>query len=799
MKRLLTILVSLLSASSLQVGAQNVVINEIMQSNVNGIMYKGDFPDSWVELYNDSRKATNIQGWRIGLERNFDTAWEFSHSMHIGAASHLLVYCDKVDNGYQHTDFHLDAHECTIYLWDASGTIVDSLRHRQQPAPGVAYGRTEDGGEQWNYEVTPTPGSPNQGVFTGYLMPEPKFSFTGRLLDSPGKELVVSIPESTDLPADTRLYVTTDGSFPTTDSPSYTRDNPFRITLNRTTVVRARLLSAQGLTNVPATHSYILHPRATRLPVFSLTCDSLLLWGDSLGMLIGSDYHANCYKGWRRPIHFEMYEQDQPDRAILNQLGEAGMHGAGSMLHNQKAMNLYTSKRWQKKRFDASRFWPHKPHITRTKTFCLRNGGSRCADSRLEDAFVQLLFAEHIQRLEYLDYRPAIVYINGRYRGLYDLRERANNTFAANNYGIDEDAVTEIEDMDSPDPIYRPVRDLIWSDSPTYEALCRYFDMPLLLDYTCCQAFATNTLFPSANVFMWVQGDTLRPDDPTCRIHPVLKDLDELASTAPTTNWYNFITLQGSEGTWGSNYNCRRLYVVLFGMKEFQDAFLDRMQTYLGDFCKPSVSKPMLQRMRAEIEDEIPATFEVLDEGVTYADFADRIDHKLIPYLEQRPMIHYQHLAAYYRLGDVVPMRVSTRCINDDGLSHGPLDIKMNGIPLTEGDFDGALFSNRPVRLDSGNDQLGWRITLTDALGRTQMLERRHSALSFCLSDFGTGFTSVSFDPTPIAQLGIETVSSDHAVLQQGYDLVGRPTSSTSGGFRIVRDANGNTRKAFRP
>ena len=323
--------------------------------------------------------------------------------------------------------------------------------------------------------------------------------------------------------------------------------------------------------------------------------------------------------------------------------------------------------------------------------------------------------------------------------------------------------------------------------------------MPLLLDYTCCQAFATNTLFPSANVFMWVQGDTLRPDDPTCRIHPVLKDLDELASTAPTTNWYNFITLQGTEGTWGSNYNCRRLYVVLFGMKEFQDAFLDRMQTYLGDFCKPSVSKPMLQRMRAEIEGEIPATFEVLDEGVTYADFADRIDHKLIPYLEQRPMIHYQHLAAYYRLGDVVPMRVSTRCIDDDGLSHAPLDIKVNGIPLTEGDFDGALFSSRPVRLDSGNDQLGWRITLTDALGRTQTLERRHSAISFCLSDFGTGFTSVSFDPTPIAQLGIEVVTSDDAAPQQGYDLVGRPTSSTSGGFFIVRDANGNTRKAFRP
>ena len=602
-----------------------------------------------------------------------------------------------------------------------------------------------------------------------------------------------------DLPADTRLYVTTDGSFPTTDSPGYTRDNPFRITLNRTTVVRARLLSAQGLTNVPATHSYILHPRATRLPVFSLTCDSLLLWGDSLGMLIGSDYHANCYKGWRRPIHFEMYEQEQPDRAILNQLGEAGMHGAGSMLHNQKAMNLYTGKRWQRKRFDSSRFWPHKPHITQTKTFCLRNGGSRCADSRFEDAFVQLLFAEHIDTLEYLDYRPVIVYINGRYRGLYDLRERANNTFADNNYGIDEDEVTEIEDMDSADPIYQPIRDLIWSDNPTYETLCRYFDMPLLLDYTCCQAFATNTLFPSANVFMWVHGDTLRPDDPDCRIHPVLKDLDELASTAPTTNWYNFITLQGSEGTWGSNYNCRRLYAVLFGMKEFQDAFLDRMQTYLGDFCKPSVTVPMVQQMRAEIEDEIPATFEVLDEGVTYADFADRIDRMLIPYLEQRPMIHYRHLAAYYGLGEVVPMRISTLYSDDDGLNWESLCIKVNGIRLTEGDFDGALFSSRSVRLDTGNDELGWRITLTDALGRTQTLERRRSSLSFCLADYGTGFSSIRFDPTPIDQLGIENITIGHAAPQQCFDLVGRPIQSTSRGLSIIRDANGNTRKTFCP
>jgi hypothetical protein len=127
------------------------------------------------------------------------------------------------------------------------------------------------------------------------------------------------------------------------------------------------------------------------------------------------------------------------------------------------------------------------------------------------------------------------------------------------------------------------------------------------------------------------------------------------------------------------------------------------------------------------------------------------------------------------------------------------LCIKVNGICLTEGDFDGALFSSRSVRLDTGNDELGWRITLTDALGRTQTLERRRSSLSFCLADYGTGFSSIRFDPTPIDQLGIENITIGHAAPQQFFDLVGRPIQSTSRGLSIIRDANGNTRKTFCP
>ena len=66
MKQLLLFLTTLCCGS---LSAQNLVINEIMQSNVETIMDDiKEFPDSWVELYNPTDAAINLQDYKIGTK-----------------------------------------------------------------------------------------------------------------------------------------------------------------------------------------------------------------------------------------------------------------------------------------------------------------------------------------------------------------------------------------------------------------------------------------------------------------------------------------------------------------------------------------------------------------------------------------------------------------------------------------------------------------------------------------------------------------------------------------------------------
>lgn len=781
-KRLTVACLSLLVSLGGHLVAQThqVMINELMQSNVDALFYRKDFPDSWFEVYNTTGKKINMRGWRIGVTNDYAKSYDLFHFRELPAYGHILYYCDKKDDGWEHTDFRLESTKAgALYLWNADGVLVDSVAYNEMPAPNIAWGRITDGADEWQYEVNPTPGEPNESRGSDFIMPDPVFSHTGRLLPV-GESLSVTItfPDVL-LPSDTRLYVTLDGSAPTKASASYAKDEPCTMLITETSVVRARLISNFALTSLPVTHSYIIHPRTTQLPVFSLSTDSRYLYDEEIGMMVGDDFDDNCFKGWRRPFNIEFFEQTEPDTALINQIGEAGMHGAGSLRRHQKAMNLYTNKRWQKKRFKSATFFPHKPFIKKTKTFCLRNSGTRCLDSRIDDAFVQLLFANHLDSLQYLDYRPCIVYIDGKYNGIMDIRERANNTWASNNLGLEEDSISEIEAFYTNVAEYDDIRQLIDDPNSKYEDFDKLFDMSLFLNYLCCEAYSSNRTFAHTNVYLWY-------DRSECQkiLHPLLKDLDDFSGGGDNWSWMNFITLTGNESNYDEKPEHRRIFARLFDMPEFRNPFIDRMMVYLGDFCKPSVTVPRINDMRAAIEDEIEATFAFMNEGATYQDFANRIENKLIPFCQQRPLILSQQLASRFDLGNVIPLTVSTKVYHDGSVYDVPAS--MNDICLTEGNFDGYCFSGRAFRVNSGNSNFHWQLVIGYSNGGFEPRTFHQSDISIRPDLLGNNIVSLTLLPVVTSGAGIEETMGDVDEEMPVYDLFGQRHQRLSDGQVMI-------------
>ena len=191
-----------------------LVINELMQSNIDCIMDDlHEFPDSWVELYNNSDESINLKEYQIGTKDG--NAWQLPNKT-IDAKGFIVVYCDK-EEWSLHTDFRLETGKgCVVYLFKGN-EVVDSLPAAlpKMPAPNIAYGRKTDGSSEWGYQLTPTPGTTNCGEVCDekHILGEPVFSEPGRVMTSSKKfSLTLSLPK--DAPEGTQIYYTTDGKEP---------------------------------------------------------------------------------------------------------------------------------------------------------------------------------------------------------------------------------------------------------------------------------------------------------------------------------------------------------------------------------------------------------------------------------------------------------------------------------------------------------------------------------------------------------------------------------------------------------
>ena len=809
-----------LSLVGLSVGstAQTLQINELMQSNVECIMDDiKEFPDSWVELYNPTDAAINLKDYKISNKNKVKKAYQLP-DQEVPAGGYVIIYCDKEEKGL-HTSFRLESGKgCTLYLFkDKDAEPVDSLPAdmKKMPAPDVAFGRETDGADKWGYQLIPTPGAANCGETCDakHILGAPVFDKTGFVTSgNDAFQLELSLPEGS--PEGAFIAYTTDGSEPVATGEKYT--NPINIT--KTTVVRAKLFCDGWLSPVSTAQSYIFHPREMTIPIFSVQTNDKYLYDKKIGLIANNNSKEDKKThDWRRPVNIEFFPKEGKE-SQFNQLGETRIQGGQSRSNALKSMVFYANKRFDPdhKQYQFEFFPDQKPGITEFKSFSLRDGGNDFGDLYFRDLIIQRTMAGHVD-LDWQAGHSAVLYINGEYMGMLNIRERSNEDNIYSNYnGLEDIDMVEIshEKVDNVDQFLEEFKGS--EDETFYNAFKAFYsekghtkaeyeqwmDVSEYLNIMIMNLFYGNIDFPGNNIVFWRPND----DDTESGLPKIwrfiVKDTDFGLGLYGRQNNYNTIDLLYNPANypndnWAFTEPATRLIKNMLEDKDILDLFIDKCCVYMGDFMNGKGTGETIDLIKAESMEEFVAHRDKYNPGWWWpVDNRSEIENKFNAakqWAEGRPNNFYNHIGKKWNLGTAFPVTINK------GVADVPEDVTVNGIKLSEGVFDGKLFPNRQLTITAtapeGKTIAGWKVTTTPASGskKTENYDGDKLVLTpaSCKSMSIEAIFSIG---SGISEKKAECNDDVKAI----YNLRGERQQSFSSGVNIVVYGNGEARKVVR-
>ncbi|MFC1692269.1 lamin tail domain-containing protein, partial [Candidatus Latescibacterota bacterium] len=323
-----------------------------------------------------------------------------------------------------HSNFKISSSGETLLLTDKSGNLCDLIDTEYIPID-LSRGRTTDGGAEWGFFSQPTPGESNSSQSLMDFASPVQMSLPGGFYDN---ILTVELSAASE---DAVIRYTLDGSEPTEESNKYTD----AITLYITRVVRARSFKSGCLPGKINTNTYFINREFT-LPVISLSTDPDNLFDDDIGIY---ENLLRVHLRWEQPIHVEFYEQDGSLGFSID--GAIKLFGKSAIVMPQKSLTIFAREKYGFSEINYQIF-PDLP-ISKFKSIILRNGGHEFSKTHFRDSVVQSLFTD--MDVDIQAYRPCATYINGKYWGIYNIREKLNEDYVASHHGVDPNNIDMIQ------------------------------------------------------------------------------------------------------------------------------------------------------------------------------------------------------------------------------------------------------------------------------------------------------------------------------------------------------------------
>ena len=484
-------------------GYSQIVINEYSCSNLNGIQDVDSDRNDWIELYNSGGVAVNLNGYYLSDKVANPTKWTFP-AVNIPAGGHLLIFAsskDRYQAGELHTNFKLtQAKSEQIVLSDPGGVVLDQLVI-EKAQKNHSRGRVTDGDAAWGVFTNPTPDATNStNSYERYaVLP---------VLDlAPGFYNGTQTVNITTTESTSEIRYTLDGSEPTTGSTLYTG----AINVNNTTVIRAITVSnvASILPSFTETNTYFID-ESHNIPVLSIASgDYDNMFADFIGHIVTS---------------FEYFDANNQFQFDLE--GDMTGHGNDSWWYDQKGIRFNAKDQLG---YGHQIEYPLFREKNRDKydVVIIKAGGSDnypgAADQlglsscHLRDGFIQSLSQKHKLKVDERSYEPCIIYINGQYWGIYEMRERVDSDFTDHYYDQDEENIDMLEywgglrirygdDTDWVDLVnYINANDL--TIPANYQYVADRLNLKSIIDYYIINTYTVNSDWLNWNTKWWRGND----------------------------------------------------------------------------------------------------------------------------------------------------------------------------------------------------------------------------------------------------------------------------------------------------
>jgi hypothetical protein len=503
-------------------------------------------------------------------------------------------------------------------------------------------------------------------------------------------------------------------------------------TVFKGTVVKAIAVSDGHEPSPVVTHTYFIHPQARgrfTLPVIAISTPENYLfdyvtgiytpgvifdeWRERYPERVASGGTAANYwqrdEEWEIPARLTFWDEGSgfPD---LDQDVGIRIHGGWSRSLPMKSLRVYARNQYGESVLSYP-FFPDQDH-SEYKRLVLRNSGNDNINTLFRDALIQRA-CNHL-KFETQAYRPAVVFMNGEFWGIHNIRERYDKHYFNRVYGIKEESLELISgrftvkegDGQHYQETLQYITDNGMSQNEHYEHIKTRIDTESFIDYQLANIFVANVDWPGNNIDYWRKQTAIFDPDAGYghdgRWRWAMFDTDfGFGLTSPADhNTMEFAA--ASTGNVGSNPLWSTFLLRSFLENEsFTADFLNRFAGQLNTAFLPSRIDSLISLFSETLKPEMPDHLARWRRPHDMDEWHFHITH-LRNFARNRPGYQWGHLMDYFDLDttsitlDVSSPRHGFIRINDIDITPATPGVSEDPYPWT-----GTYFNGVPVTFEA--------------------------------------------------------------------------------------------------